>query len=98
MQGCILYDEKGSIIAITQRISDWKDRDTGWLQEVLKSRMSHGELVEFRNISVYSYIHPVLDDLGQLLGLVELVYDTSPVFSRLMEVSGGTLPSRSGFF
>ncbi len=86
MRGCVLYDDKGQIIAITQRISDWKEKSRDGLKNILESRKAHGEIVEFKKYSVFSYIHPELDDESGILGLVEVIYDTSPVFSRLTEV------------
>lgn len=86
MRGCVLYDDKGNIIAVTQRISDWKEKSRDGLTKILEARKGHGELIEFKKYSVFSYIHPVLDDEGGVLGLVEVIYDTSPVFSRLSEV------------
>ncbi|MEN6463953.1 MAG: trehalose-6-phosphate synthase [Syntrophaceae bacterium] len=86
MRGCVLYDDKGDIIAVTQRISDWKEKNRDGLKKILETRKGQGEIIEFKKYSVFSYIHPVLDDEGGVLGLVEVIYDTSPVFSRLSEV------------
>jgi len=68
MRGCVLYDDKGQIIAITQRISDWKEKSRDGLKNILESRKAHGEIVEFKKYSVFSYIHPVLDDESGILG------------------------------
>jgi len=86
LQGCVLYDDKGDIVAITQRISEWKEGFEKGLKEILQSGRAQGKLIYFKDYSAYSYIHPVLDDAGGILGLVEIIYDTSPVHSRLVEI------------
>lgn len=86
LQGCVLYDDKGGIVAITRRIAEWQKRDLLAVQKAIQTRTAHGDTVNFNNYSAYSYIHPVVDDEGGLLGLVEVVYDISPVHSRLAAV------------
>ena len=41
---------------------------------------------KFKEYTVYSYIMPVTDDEGNILGLVEVIHDTSYVFTRLTEL------------
>lgn len=86
LQGCVLYDEKGNVVAITQRISEWKDSFEKGLKEIIQSGRPKGKMMSFKDYSAYSYIHPVLDDAGGVLGLIEIIYDTSPVHSRLVQV------------
>lgn len=86
LQGCVLYDKEGQIIAITERISDWKDKDKPYIKEIIETKNPRGALEEFREYSVYSYILPVLDDENNLLGLVEVIYDTSYLFTMLAEL------------
>ncbi|MCL5807434.1 MAG: trehalose-6-phosphate synthase [Deltaproteobacteria bacterium] len=84
LQGCVLYDREGKLFVITKRFSEWKGQQKPYLVKVLSEKKPHGELTKFGDYSVYSYVHPVLDDDEQILGLVEVIYDTSYVFTRLI--------------
>lgn len=84
LQGCVLYDREGKLFVITKRFAQWKDKQKPYLAEVISLKEPHGELQKFGDYSVYSYLHPVLDDDGQVLGLVEVIYDTSYVSTRLI--------------
>ena len=86
LQGCVLYDKDGNIIAITKRFNDWREKDKPYLKDLLLNKTPRGELEKFKDYTVYSYILPIADDEGQLLGLVEVVYDTSYVFTRLTKL------------
>ncbi len=86
MQGCVIYNASGSIIAITRRIADWKNQERPYIKDILVSRRARGSLEKFGDYSVYSYILPVLDDEGAVLGLVEVIYDTSYMFNTLAEL------------
>jgi len=83
LQGCAIYDKDGKILAITERISDWRDKEKPYLTEVLANKTPRGALEQFRDSSVYSYILPVIDDENNILGMVEVIYDTSYVFTTL---------------
>lgn len=86
MQGCVLYDKEGQIVAITERIADWRQKEKPYLKGVLSSKEPRGSLEQFKEYSVYSYIIPVFDDEGNSLGLAEVIYDTSYVFTILTEL------------
>ncbi|MBM3244098.1 MAG: hypothetical protein FJZ12_04635, partial [Candidatus Omnitrophica bacterium] len=86
LQGSVLYNNEGQIIAITQRISDWKEKDKPYIKEILDKKSPRGSVETFNEYSVYSYIMPVLDDEGNSLGLVEVIYDTSYLFNMLTEM------------
>ena len=86
LQGCVIYNKEGQIVAITKRFTDWKDREKPYLTEVLSNKAPRGELEKFKEYTVYSYILPILDEEGQILGLVEVIHDTSYVFTRLAEL------------
>ncbi|MFH1127817.1 MAG: hypothetical protein V1699_00190, partial [Candidatus Omnitrophota bacterium] len=86
LQGCVLYDKDGSIIAITKRFDDWKEKDKPYLKDLLSNKTPRGEMEKFKGDTVYSYILPIADDEGQILGLVEVIQDTSYVFTRLTEL------------
>ncbi len=86
MQGCVLYDKEGNIIAITERIADWRDKDRPYIKEILQNKTPRGNLEKFKEYSFYSYIIPVLDDENNVIGLSEVVYDTSYVFTEMSEL------------
>ncbi|MFA5310961.1 MAG: trehalose-6-phosphate synthase [Candidatus Omnitrophota bacterium] len=86
LQGSVLYNNEGQIIAITQRIADWREKDRPYIQNILEAKSPRGALETFNEYSVYSYIMPVFDDEGNVLGLVEVIYDTSYLFNMLTEL------------
>lgn len=86
LQGCVIYDKDGKITAITERFSDWRDKERPDLKDILMTKNARGTLEKFQDYSVYSYILPVLDDEGNVLGLVEVIYDTSYLFNTLAEL------------
>lgn len=86
LQGCVLYDKDGNIIAITKRFNDWKEKDKPYLKDLLSNKTDRGELENFKEYTVYSYILPITDDENQVLGLVEVIYDTSYVLTRITEL------------
>lgn len=86
LQGCAIYNKEGKIISITQRFSDWKDQDKPYIKDVLDSKDPRGGLVKFKEYTVYSYVLPISDDQNRILGLVEIIHDTSYVFTRLTEL------------
>jgi len=83
LQGCILYDKEANVIAITERFSDWKEQERSYLKEILAADTARGALEKFKDYSVYSYIIPIRDDEGNALGMAEVVYDTSYVFTTM---------------
>ncbi|MDD5128418.1 MAG: trehalose-6-phosphate synthase [Candidatus Omnitrophica bacterium] len=86
LQGCVIYDKEGQILAITERFSDLKQRERPYLKDVLTSKNPRGTLEVFKEYSVYSYIIPVLNDDESVLGMVEVIYDTSYMFTALTEL------------
>ena len=86
LQGCVIYDIEGKIVAITQRFEEWKEKDKPYVKEILETKTPRGELETFKQYSVYSYVLPVLDDEDKPLGLVEVIYDTAHVFAILTEL------------
>lgn len=86
LKGCVLYDREGKLFVITKRFSEWKDKQKSYLREVIATKSPQGELTKFGDYTVYRYVYPVLDDDGQILGLVEVIYDTSYIFTRLTEL------------
>ncbi|MCK9430885.1 MAG: trehalose-6-phosphate synthase, partial [Candidatus Omnitrophica bacterium] len=86
LQGCVIYDKEGQVLAITERFSDLKQRERPYLKDVLTSKNPRGTLEMFKEYSVYSYIIPVLNDDESVLGMVEVIYDTSYMFTTLTEL------------
>ncbi len=84
-QGAAIYGKDGRLVAVTERFKDWKDEDRQYHKDVLKKKAAKDNLSKFKKIYVYSYIVPVMDDKGELLGMVEMIYDTSYVFARSMD-------------
>ncbi|MDD4893933.1 MAG: trehalose-6-phosphate synthase [Candidatus Omnitrophica bacterium] len=83
LQGCVIYDKEGKVLAITERFSDWKEKEKSYLKDILANKAPRGALENFKDYSVYSYIIPVIDDENTILGMVEVIYDTSYVFTTL---------------
>ncbi|MFH1190966.1 MAG: trehalose-6-phosphate synthase [Candidatus Omnitrophota bacterium] len=86
LQGCAIYDKDGNIIALTKRFLDWKEKDKPYIKDIIANLAPRGELEQFKDYQVYSYILPIVDDEGQFLGMVEVIHDTSYVFARLVEL------------
>ena len=86
MQGCVIYDKEGEILSITERISDWGQKDKPYLKDILDTKNARGAIEKFGDYSVYSYILPVLDDENNVLGSVEVIYDTSYLFTTLADL------------
>ncbi|MFA5117689.1 MAG: trehalose-6-phosphate synthase [Candidatus Omnitrophota bacterium] len=86
LQGCVIYGNTGDVLAITQRIADWRQKEKPYLNEIINTKRPRGALEKFKEYSVYSYILPVLDDDDNVLGLVEVIYDTSYLFTTLAEL------------
>ncbi len=83
LQGCVLYDKDARILAITERISEWQEKDKSYLNQVIENKQLEAGMQKFKDLSVYSYAIPVLDDNEKVIGVVELIYDTSYVYTRL---------------
>ena len=86
LQGCALYNTDGQVLAITERFADWKQRDASYLKEIISDKAPISALRKVKDQSFYTYILPIVDDKGKSLGLVEVIYDTSYVFSGLTEL------------
>ncbi len=86
LQGCAIYNNEGRAIAVTQRFTDWKGKESQLAKDVLISRTPRGQIEEYQNLSVYSYILPIFDDENKPLGSVEIIHDTSYVFTRLADL------------
>lgn len=86
LQGCVIYDKTGQVLALTERFSEWKNKEKLYVQEVVDLKKPRGELEKFVENIVYSYAAPVLDDDGNVLGVIEVLYDTSYLFTTLAEL------------
>jgi len=86
MQGCILYDREFNVVAVTERIADWKESDRAYLKLVIGTKTARGKLERFGEYPVYRYIEPVFDENDNPLGIVEILYDTSYLYSTLAEL------------
>lgn len=85
LQGCVIYDVKGKILAITEKFATWREKEKPYLNEVLDLMVAHSDQQIFKNLSVYTYTLPVIDDNEETLGAVEIIYDTAFIFTRVGE-------------
>jgi trehalose 6-phosphate synthase len=86
LQGCALYDKEGKILAVTERFADWKKEDVVYLKSVAETKKSYETLQKYKDSSVYTYLLPVQEDNGDVLGVVEVIYDTSYIFTGLTQL------------
>src|SRR3989338_7572323 len=86
LQGCVIYDKDGNILALTERFSDWRDKEKPYLKAVLEGRLPDDALDELNGYSLYRYALPIIDDENQILGAVEVIYDTAYIFANLSEL------------
>jgi len=86
LQGCVIYDKEGDVMAITERFSEWKEKPKDYIKGAISDKNARGAIEKFRDYSVYSYALPVTDDEGNVIGLEEVLYDTSYVFNQLAEL------------
>jgi len=85
-QGCVIYDKDGNVIAITDRFSEWRNRAKPYIKDVIANKRERGELEQFKDYSIYSYVLPITDKEGNVIGAEEVLYDTSYVFEQLAEL------------
>ena len=50
---------------------------------MLETKIARGALVQLGEYPVYRYLQPVFDENDDPLGLVEVIYDTSYLYSTL---------------
>ena len=86
LQGCALYDNAGEIFAITERFADWREKEKPYIKDILAEKTPRGELENFKEYSVYAYAVPIFDNENGILGIAEVIYDTSFVFATLTEL------------
>ncbi len=85
-QGCAIYKADGDLFAVTERISDWKLKDKAYIKEIEQNKIAVGKFQKLEDYPIYSYIVPVIGDGNDTLGAVEVIYDTSYIFSNLAEL------------
>lgn len=85
LQGCAIYDPNGNFFVITSSFADWKPKSTTYLNKLADGRDDPATEERYHDMSVYSYTLPVTDDSGKLLGAIEVIYDTSYIFTTLGE-------------
>ncbi|MDD4871775.1 MAG: trehalose-6-phosphate synthase [Kiritimatiellae bacterium] len=86
LQGCVIYDKEGRVLAVTERISDWGRTAKPYTSEILVSKTPRGAMEKFGDYTAYSYVLPIKDANGELLGMVEVVYDTSHVLTTIAAI------------
>jgi len=83
MQGCVIYDKDGNTLVTTERFSGWKDMERPYIGDVLSKKTARGAAEKFKGSIVYSYVIPIMDDDNNVVGAVELLYDTSYVYAHV---------------
>jgi len=86
LQGCVIYDKEGAVFTITRRFLDWKEKQKPYLREVLQTKAPRGGIEQFKEYTVYSYVLPIVEEDTTVIGMVEVIHDTSYVFTRLAEL------------
>lgn len=86
LQGCILYDREGRVFAVTERIARWAGFDRPYAALVVSTGYPRGGIESIGEISLYSYLMPLRNDAGEVVGAVEVVHDTEYLFAALAEL------------
>lgn len=84
LQGCAIYDANGIVLAITEQFAKWNPKDIFGKNQTAEKSYG-GSLQKFEDYYIYSYVLPVRDS-NSVLGAVEVMYDTSYMFSDLFEL------------
>jgi alpha,alpha-trehalose-phosphate synthase [UDP-forming] len=85
LQGCAIYDPNGSFLVVTPSFADWKPKSADYFTRLSENRARPDAIEKYHGLSVYSYALPVADTDGKVLGGVEVIYDTSYIFTSLGE-------------
>jgi trehalose-6-phosphate synthase len=80
LQGCVLYDSTGRILNISERIAGWRDVANPSLKDVLTNRKPASAILPLADTKMYEFAIPVSDDSGRLIGIIEIVHDTSYLY------------------
>ncbi len=85
LQGCVIYNKEGKVLAVTERIAAWAGEEKAYIKEAFIKKAPRGAMEQFGTYSAYSHILPIKDDEGDMLGVTEVVYDTSYMLVSLNE-------------
>ncbi|MFH0763061.1 MAG: trehalose-6-phosphate synthase [Candidatus Omnitrophota bacterium] len=91
LQGCVIYGPSGRILAITPRISLWGQQIQAGAGNILNNKSPRAQTKKIGEFDFYSYALPVLDEEGGLLGGVEVIYDTSYISARAVDLWKGII-------
>jgi trehalose-6-phosphate synthase/HAMP domain-containing protein len=80
LQGCVLYDSTGTILAIGERIAPWRDARNPILASAIRTREPSSGTAALGGMKLFIYDAPVRDETGRFLGIVEIVHDTSYLY------------------
>lgn len=83
LQGCVIYDKEGKVMAVNERFSGWNSERRRSLQELNKGAPYYEAVESYQESSVYVYALPVRNETNELIGSIEVIYDTSYVFASL---------------
>ncbi len=84
-QGCVIYDKKGKIVALTERVKDFKK---DYSVEETKKIINNGEVKDFfskyETNQFYIYIIPIKNK-EKSLGAIEIIFDTSYIYTQISD-------------
>jgi len=83
LQGCVLYDSTGRLLVMTDRIRSWQETPKPYLRDVITRKNPFSGMMPFEAGTAHVYSMPVLDDDRAVIGIVEIVYDTSYLYPIL---------------
>ncbi len=83
LQGCVIFDRRGRIFAITERVSAWGSESKPYIRTALDTGVPRSGLERYGTLSLYSYVLPIENAAGEVIGAVEVVYDTAYLFDTL---------------
>jgi len=86
LQGCIFYTREGKILALTERIAEFARKEKDVVNVVINTAAPYDGIEKFKEYSLYSYILPVTDDNNNVLGAIEVMYDTTYIFQTLTDL------------
>ncbi len=78
-QGGAFYTKKGILLAQTERLGDWANKEKPHIGNVIQNKNFESGFEKFEKYNLYYYAIPVLSENGKLVGVVEVIYDVSYV-------------------
>jgi trehalose-6-phosphate synthase len=86
LQGCIFFTKEGKIFAYTDRISEFMEKTKRRTLRAATIKIPDEGILKYNDASFYYYKFPIPDDQNEIIGLVEVVYDTSYIYRTTNEL------------